>query len=280
LLASAGGWAAAQPIVLSEAEFGDWTRIVHLKDNGGSITGQATGAAGNPAPSLDVVTQMAPSAGSSQINAVFSGAGFEYAPGTQGAILAVSWSEAALNVDTFGQGQAHGLAVVQGGRAYRGGGVVTGTATGWQSLGSTAPLVAGQFNALPFQGPGPDHPDFSGAGAPLQFGLGVVNGTAGTPGGWMLHVRVDNFEVTIERAGCSADLTTGAVPGQPGYGVPNGLLNNDDFFYYLAQFAAGNLAVADLTAGAVPGQPGYGAPNGVLNNDDFFYYLALFAAGC
>jgi hypothetical protein len=80
--------------------------------------------------------------------------------------------------------------------------------------------------------------------------------------------------------GCRPDLTTGAVPGQPGYGVPNGALNNDDFFYYLAQFASGNLAVADLTTGAVPGQPGYGVPNGVINNDDFFYYLSIFAAGC
>jgi hypothetical protein len=79
---------------------------------------------------------------------------------------------------------------------------------------------------------------------------------------------------------CEPDLTTGAVAGQPGYGTPNGVLNNDDFFYYLAQFAAGNLAVADLTTGAVVGQPGYGVPNGVLNNDDFFYYLAIFAAGC
>ncbi|MCB9840538.1 MAG: hypothetical protein H6809_02660 [Phycisphaeraceae bacterium] len=79
---------------------------------------------------------------------------------------------------------------------------------------------------------------------------------------------------------CQPDLTTGAVAGQPGYGVPNGVLNNDDFFYYLAQFAAGNLAVADLTTGAVAGQPGYGVPNGILNNDDFFYYLAIFAAGC
>jgi hypothetical protein len=80
--------------------------------------------------------------------------------------------------------------------------------------------------------------------------------------------------------GCAPDLTTGAIAGQPGYGVPNGILNNDDFFYYLAQFAAGNLAVADLTTGAIQGQPGYGVPNGVLNNDDFFYYLAIFAAGC
>jgi hypothetical protein len=79
---------------------------------------------------------------------------------------------------------------------------------------------------------------------------------------------------------CRPDLTGSAVTGQPGYGVPNGALNNDDFFYYLAHFAAGNLAVADMTGSAVAGSPGYGVPNGVINNDDFFYYLAIFAAGC
>ena len=79
---------------------------------------------------------------------------------------------------------------------------------------------------------------------------------------------------------CKPDITTGAVAGQPGYGVPNGVLNNDDFFYFLAQFAAGNVAVADMTTTAIPGSPGYGVPNGVINNDDFFYYLAVFAAGC
>ena len=79
---------------------------------------------------------------------------------------------------------------------------------------------------------------------------------------------------------CRPDLTTTAIPGSPGYGVPNGILNNDDFFYYLAQFAAGNLAVADMATTAIPGSPGYGVPNGILNNDDFFFYLAIFAAGC
>ncbi len=80
---------------------------------------------------------------------------------------------------------------------------------------------------------------------------------------------------------CSAaDLTSGALPGVAGYGQPNGVLNNDDFFFYLAQYAAGNLPLADLTTGAVPGQPGYGVPNGLLNNDDFFYYLTLFSQGC
>ncbi|MEZ6235543.1 MAG: GC-type dockerin domain-anchored protein [Phycisphaerales bacterium] len=79
---------------------------------------------------------------------------------------------------------------------------------------------------------------------------------------------------------CRPDLTTGAVPGTPNYGVPNGAINNDDFFYYLQQFAAGNDHVCDMTHGAVPGEPGYGVPNLILNNDDFFYYLQIFAEGC
>ena len=79
--------------------------------------------------------------------------------------------------------------------------------------------------------------------------------------------------------GCEPDLTTGAIPGQPGFGVPNGVLNNDDFFYYLTIFS-NNDPAADLTTGAIPGQPGYGVPNGVVHNDDFFYYLRIFSAGC
>lgn len=31
---------------------------------------------------------------------------------------------------------------------------------------------------------------------------------------------------------------------------------------------------------AIPGAPGYGVPDGFLQNDDFFYYLTLFATGC
>jgi len=79
---------------------------------------------------------------------------------------------------------------------------------------------------------------------------------------------------------CDADFTTGAIEGQAGWGVPNGVVNNDDFFYYLGRFVAGDGGEADLTATAIPGTPGYGMPNGVISNDDFFYYLSLFAGGC
>jgi len=35
-----------------------------------------------------------------------------------------------------------------------------------------------------------------------------------------------------------------------------------------------------MTTTAIPGSPGYGVPNGVLNNDDFFFYLSIFSTPC
>ena len=78
---------------------------------------------------------------------------------------------------------------------------------------------------------------------------------------------------------CVPDLTTTAIPSAIGFGTPDGVLNNDDFFCYLLLFVAGDPR-ADMTTGAIPGVPGYGVPNGVITNDDFFYYLTQFAQGC
>ncbi|MEZ6234366.1 MAG: GC-type dockerin domain-anchored protein [Phycisphaerales bacterium] len=113
-----------------------------------------------------------------------------------------------------------------------------------------------------------------------------------TGGGPAPIVDIGAFEFQPPGPGfCQADLTTGAIAGLPGYGVPNGIVNNDDFFYYLTLFAGNNAcgvgpglarcpSPPDLTTTAIPGTPGYGVLNGIINNDDFFYYLNLFAAGC
>ena len=37
---------------------------------------------------------------------------------------------------------------------------------------------------------------------------------------------------------------------------------------------------ADLTGCTNPNDPCYGVPNGVVDADDFFYYLDLFVQGC
>jgi hypothetical protein len=113
------------------------------------------------------------------------------------------------------------------------------------------------------------------AGNPRYFDDPNTNNPGGASGAFVDMGAYEYQGPTI----CLPDLTTTANPLQPGFGEPNGVLNNEDFFYYLLLFAAGN-PQADMTTTAVPGSPGYGTPNGVINNDDFFYYLGLFAAGC
>ncbi len=79
---------------------------------------------------------------------------------------------------------------------------------------------------------------------------------------------------------CRADLSGSSDPNDPGYGVPDGVLDISDFFYYLDQFVAMNFAVADLSGSSDPNDPGYGVPDGMIDISDFFYYLDTFVAGC
>jgi len=79
---------------------------------------------------------------------------------------------------------------------------------------------------------------------------------------------------------CEPDLTGTTDPNSPDYGVPDGLVDANDFFYFLDRFAAGDLSVADLTGSSDPNSSDYGVPDGTLDANDFFFYLSLFAAGC
>lgn len=79
---------------------------------------------------------------------------------------------------------------------------------------------------------------------------------------------------------CRADLSGSSDPNDPAYGVPDGVADISDFFYYLDRFVAGDLAVADLSTTSDPNDPGYGVPDGALDIADFFFYLDLFVVGC
>ncbi len=140
----------------------------------------------------------------------------------------------------------------------------------WTDLVDGPNSIGGQFllNAV---GSGSDSLTVDSGAGGWTFALSfrcVVSNSCGT---------ITSDPATLKLA---PDMTTGAIPGSANYGVPNGLVNNDDFFFYLSAFAAGNVTLGDLTTGAVAGQPGYGVPNGSITNDDFFYFLILFAEGC
>jgi hypothetical protein len=89
---------------------------------------------------------------------------------------------------------------------------------------------------------------------------------------FVLHAASDD--------GCAADLTGSSDPNDPAYGVPDGNADIADFFYFLDQFVASNLAEADLTGSSDPNDPSYGVPDGTLDGADFFFYLDLFVQGC
>ncbi|MBX3365640.1 MAG: hypothetical protein KF866_12860 [Phycisphaeraceae bacterium] len=95
-----------------------------------------------------------------------------------------------------------------------------------------------------------------------------------------LATNVGTYKRDLPGGGCPADLSGSSDPNDPGYGVPDGQVDASDFFYFLDQFVAGNLAVADLSGSSDPNDPAYGVPDGQIDASDFFYFLDIFVAGC
>ncbi|MFG0326958.1 MAG: GC-type dockerin domain-anchored protein [Phycisphaerales bacterium JB037] len=79
---------------------------------------------------------------------------------------------------------------------------------------------------------------------------------------------------------CPADLTGSSDPNDASFGVPDGDVDGDDFFYFLDSFNAGTLGVCDLTGSSDPNDASFDVPDGDCDGDDFFRYLDFFAGGC
>ena len=81
---------------------------------------------------------------------------------------------------------------------------------------------------------------------------------------------------------CPADLTTqGAGVGDPGFGVPDGLVTASDINYFVNAWVSNDLSVADLTTqGAAVGDASYGVSDGLVTGADINYYVNLWVAGC
>lgn len=95
------------------------------------------------------------------------------------------------------------------------------------------------------------------------------------------HLPSVSYTLLIEPIveSCVVDMTGSGDPNNPDYGVPNGSLDVDDFFYFLDRFAAGDRE-ADLTGSSDPNDSTYGRPDGDVDADDFFYFLDIFSQGC
>ncbi len=76
------------------------------------------------------------------------------------------------------------------------------------------------------------------------------------------------FGLSCSLPRCFADFTGSTDPEDPAYGRPDGVVDAEDFFYFLQMFAAQNRVIADLNG------------DGVVDADDFFLFLDLFKQGC
>jgi len=70
------------------------------------------------------------------------------------------------------------------------------------------------------------------------------------------------------------------TPTDLGRCQPAGALVNQSLPFELLGFSPGVVWVPGLTTTAVPGSPGFGVPKGSITIDEFFYYLVTFVAGC
>jgi len=132
--------------------------------------------------------------------------------------------------------------------------------------------IQGQWQQIAkLEAPEPMSGEFLGSGIADGGEKAVaINGDTVAAGVIARDIPFTNSGITLvfaeTQATCPADLSGPS-------GTPDGVLDSNDFFFYLSLFAAGD-PDADLTGG-----PG-GAPDGLIDSNDFFQYLSLFAAGC
>ena len=70
-----------------------------------------------------------------------------------------------------------------------------------------------------------------------------------------------------------ADLSGSADPSDPTYGVPDGLVDAADFFFFLDRFQQLDYPICDLAGDSDPASPCYSVPDGIIDLSDLFAYL-------
>ncbi|MCC6284660.1 MAG: S8 family serine peptidase [Phycisphaerales bacterium] len=91
--------------------------------------------------------------------------------------------------------------------------------------------------------------------------------------------RVDARRALEGDVPCEADFSGSADPASPGYGVPDGVIDASDLFFFL-DLVERQDPRADFTGTVDPARPEYGVPDGVVDASDLFYFLDRFLEGC
>ncbi len=197
LTLAAAGSAFASTVTLQDGTFANaqWSTTVEILNGGGSVSAFQVASGGNPTAFRRVENTLNSAIGTGVSNTVYGFHRFSggvYDPAMGGPILAITYAEDSQRIS--GGVQACGLAVRQAGVTYYGPAFLTPTPFGtWVTTTQTG-LVAGQFDAL---APGVQNPDFSLAGAPLEFGFWRGNSTSTGGGGGTTYGAIDNWTVTL-----------------------------------------------------------------------------------
>lgn len=210
---AAAGQSIGSTVTFQDGTFANaqWTTSIEVLNGGGSVSAFEVASGGNPTAFRRIENTLNSAIGTGVSNTVYGFhrfAGGVYDPATGGPILAINYAEDSQRIS--GGVQACGVAVRQSGVIYYGLAFLTPTAFGTWATTTQTGLVAGQFDAL---APGVQNPDFSVAGAPLEFGFWRGNSTSVGGGGGTTYGGIDNWrvELTVDAAVATRTTSWGEV---------------------------------------------------------------------
>jgi hypothetical protein len=210
-LATAGAQVTFQDSTFADL---DWTlEVFFVGGSGGTASAEQALGGGNPGSHRQVTHNLG--SRPAQVAVFHQRSGAAYDPQVQGPISGVDFSfDAKTFADDGYGGQSSSLGIRQGGVVYTGPGFANGESV-WQGFFQTG-VAAGAFTDWN----GSAHPDFSGSGGIMHFGL--VTSNTNPPGGIIgpssTTVGYDNWSVAIATtSGVGEGLLpnsreTGAVP--------------------------------------------------------------------
>ncbi len=187
-------------------ELADWTTTSFVVGSAAnSSVGSQAGSGGNPGSYRQIVNTYGSGSGSAEVYGFHMKNDAIYNPGTSGAIVGISYSEDYLFISKTAsgtQGQAAGLAVMQGGAVYIHSGFVGLEPLVWTNHSFPA-VAASEFVRMTQVTPtqvvfdGNQDPDFSENGGPITFGF--WRGNSSGAGGSSVNVTaaIDNWTVVV-----------------------------------------------------------------------------------
>lgn len=203
------GSASAASIVYTDSVFldSDWELINATFGLGGTSSATQVSAGGFPGEYREITTSVNTAADSTSaaIWGFHRNIGATYDPSSQGAIYQIDYSEDALLISGFGEGQATGPALRQGGLIYFASALISPDFD-WihKELFGLSALA---FRLLT---DGSQYPDFSATGDIIELGFFRANSTRGSS--YTILGGIDNWSFTIHTGNDTGNETNDTIP--------------------------------------------------------------------